>query len=87
MALFANAAVDDGVEIFLYTRKLPEAESVSILFGDERIALEFYDVESLERLRDLADEGARQLRAAIAANARADAAESSRPRPPGDDTA
>jgi hypothetical protein len=84
MALFANAAVDDLVEIALHTGRLPAAETVSSLFGDERITLEFYDVESLERLRDLADEGARRLRAAIEANARADAAESSEPRPPGD---
>lgn len=74
MVLFANAAVDDGVEIALLTGQLPETEIVSILFGDERIVLEFYDVESLERLRDLSDEGARQLRAAIEANARAEAA-------------
>jgi hypothetical protein len=75
MVLFVNAAVDDGVEIALRTGRLPETEIVSILFGDERIVLEFYDVESLERLRDLADEGARQLHAAIETNVRADAAE------------
>jgi len=69
MALFANAAVDDEVEIALHASKLPDAETVSIFFGDERLILEFYDVESLERLRDLADEGARRLRAAIEANA------------------
>ncbi|MGH3867679.1 MAG: hypothetical protein ACRDQ4_16385 [Pseudonocardiaceae bacterium] len=75
MVLFVNAAVEDGVEIALLTGQLPETEIVSILFGDERIVLEFSDVDSLERLRDLADEGARQLHAAIEANARADAAE------------
>jgi butyrate kinase len=69
MVLFVNAAVDDGVEIALRTGQLPETEIVSILFSDERIVLEFCDVESLERLRDLADEGARELRAAIEANA------------------
>lgn len=79
IALFATAAVDDGVEIGLYVPKLPDDEVVSIAFGEERITLEFCDAESLERLRDLADEGARQLRAAIAANARADAAEPEKP--------
>lgn len=69
MVLFANAAVDDGVEIALHASKLPDAGTVSIFFGDEWLILEFYDVESLERLRDLANEGARRLRAAIEANA------------------
>jgi len=62
LMLFANAAVDDWVQIELDAAKLPEAETVSILFGDERLILEFYDVASLERLRDLADEGARRSR-------------------------
>lgn len=78
MMLFTNAAVDDAVEIALRTGQLPESEIVSILFGDERITLDFYDVASLEQLRDLADEGARQLRAAIEANARVAATESIR---------
>lgn len=78
MTLFANAAVDAEVEISLHTGKLPEVEIVSILFGEERITLDFYDVASLERLRDLADEGARRLRAALEANARTNAAESVR---------
>ena len=69
MVLFANAAVGDGVEIALHASKLPDAGTVSIFFDDERLILEFYDVESLERLRDLADEGARRLRAAMEANA------------------
>ena len=69
MVLFANAAVDDAVEIALHVSKLRDAGTVSIFFGDERLVLEFYDVESLERLRDLADEGARRLRAAMEVNA------------------
>lgn len=40
-------------------------QAVSIALGDERLMLEFYDVESLERLRDVAAEGAERLRAAI----------------------
>ncbi|WP_291413029.1 hypothetical protein [Actinophytocola sp.] len=54
-------------------QRAPDDDAVSILFGKERVTLEFYDVESLERLRDLADEGARRLGAAIEANARASA--------------
>ena len=64
MLVYANAGVDADVSMKLYLRE-PDDNWISILFGDERVSLEFYDVESLERLRDLADEGARQLRAAI----------------------
>ncbi|MGH3866894.1 MAG: hypothetical protein ACRDQ4_12285 [Pseudonocardiaceae bacterium] len=74
VALFANAAVDAEVEIGLHSPRTPDDEAVSIFFGQERITLEFYDVESLERLRDLAHEGARRLRTVIEANARLDAA-------------
>jgi hypothetical protein len=74
MDVFTSAAVDAEVEITLYPPRTPDDEFVSILFGPERITLEFYDVESLERLRDLADEGARRLRAVIDANDRSDAA-------------
>lgn len=69
MSLFASAGVDAGVEIVLHSPRTPDDETVSITFGKERITLEFYDTASLERLRDLAQEGARQLRAAIEANA------------------
>ena len=69
LVLFANAAVDAEVEIALHSSKVTDDEAVSILFGNERVTLDFYDVESLERLRDLADEGARRLRAVIEANA------------------
>jgi hypothetical protein len=75
VALFANAAVDAEVEIALHSPRTPDDEVVSIFFGQERITLEFYDVESLERLRDLAHEGARRLRTVIEANARSDAAQ------------
>jgi hypothetical protein len=50
VALFANAAVDAEVEIGLHSPRTPDDEAVSIFFGKERITLEFYDVESLERL-------------------------------------
>jgi len=68
LVLFANAAVDADVAMELHAPSRPDDEAMLILFGKERITLEFYDVESLERLRDLADEGARRLRAVIAAN-------------------
>ena len=69
LAVFANAGVNAQVEMTLYPPRTHDDETVSILFGSERITLEFYDVESLERLRDLAQEGARQLRTVIEANA------------------
>lgn len=65
MGLFANAAVDADVAITLYSSPLPESDYVSILFGDERITLSFFDVASLERLRDVAEAGARRLRELI----------------------
>lgn len=74
MALFASAGVDAEVEIAVRSGTL-HGEAVSILFGEEQVTLEFYDVASLERLRDVAAEGARRLRAVIEASARADAAE------------
>lgn len=61
--VFANAVVDSGVEITLHEPRTPDDESISILIGPERITLEFLDVESLERLRDVANEGAATLRA------------------------
>jgi hypothetical protein len=74
MALFvAEGAVDAGVEIALYSAA-PDDETISILFGEEQVTLEFFDVVSLERLRDLAAEGARRLRAVLEANAQARAA-------------
>ncbi|HVV22972.1 MAG TPA: hypothetical protein VHF06_26280 [Pseudonocardiaceae bacterium] len=48
----------------LHSPKRAADESVAIVFGRERITLEFYDVASLERLRDIAHEGARRLEAA-----------------------
>jgi hypothetical protein len=44
-------------------------EDLYSLFGQERITLEFCDVASLERLRDVAGEGARLLGEALQANA------------------
>jgi hypothetical protein len=67
MFLYANVGVTADVEI-VSLHRAPDDESISILFGQEQIALDFYDVESLERLRDIAEQGARQLRVAIQAN-------------------
>jgi hypothetical protein len=69
LPLFASAGVNADVPITLNMQD-PTDELVSILFGEERITLEFYDVESLEHLRDLADEGARRLRTALETNAK-----------------
>ena len=61
MWLHANAAVDSQVDMALH-REPNERHCISIMFGDEDVMLDFFDAESLERLRDLADEGARRLR-------------------------
>lgn len=74
MALLANAGVDAEVEIAVYSQA-PDDEAISILFGKAQVTLDFYDVASLEQLRDVAAEGARRLRAVIEANAGAGAAE------------
>jgi hypothetical protein len=71
MLLYANAAVSDDVPMTLHMRA-PDDQAVSILFDDERFTLDFYDVGSLERLRDLAAEGARRLHAAIEMTERPD---------------
>jgi hypothetical protein len=79
LGVFASASVDADVEIVLHRSRQPDDESVSILFGSERIMLEFYDVESLERLRDIAQEGAGHLRTVIEANTQPDAIEPNSP--------
>ena len=76
MDLYTNGLVDAEVQIVWHLRETDD-EFVSILFGKEQVTLEFFDVESLERLRDVADEGARRLRAVFEANARAALAEDS----------
>jgi hypothetical protein len=71
MYLTTNAAVDAQVEITLHAPRRPDEEAISVVLGDERVKLDFYDAESLDRLRDIAEEGARRLRAVIDANAQA----------------
>jgi hypothetical protein len=60
--LFANATVDAETEIALQLPRTADSGTVYILFGKERLTLEFYDAESLERLQDVAREGAARLR-------------------------
>jgi hypothetical protein len=68
MDLFTNGGVDAGIQIAWHLRA-PRDEFISIIFGDEQITLDFHDVESLERLRDIADQAALRLRAVYEANA------------------
>ena len=68
-AMFITASVNAEMAITVHMRA-PDDEVVSILFGDERLTLEFYDVDSLERLGNIASEAAGLLRQAIATNAR-----------------
>lgn len=69
--LFGNLGVHADVKLTLHMRS-PDDTSVSILFGHERFRLEFMDTESLERLRDLAEEGMRRLRTAATLAQRTD---------------
>ncbi len=64
MFLFANAGVDADVLIGWYLRA-PDDDVISIMFGNEQISLDFHDVESLELLRDVADQAASRLRAVL----------------------
>lgn len=72
--VFANVGVSADTPVSLYMRR-PDDDSVTIRFGEERLMLEFFDVESLERLRDLADEAARRLHAGLELLSRADTVE------------
>ncbi|MGH3870029.1 MAG: hypothetical protein ACRDSR_00700 [Pseudonocardiaceae bacterium] len=71
LAWYANGGVDAEVQIGWHLRA-PDDEAISIMFSTEQLTLEFFDVESLERLRDVAADAAQQLRAVFEANARAD---------------
>lgn len=57
----ANIGIDADAEQALWMRE-PDDGYVSISFGQERLTLDFYDVESVERLRELLGEAARLLR-------------------------
>jgi hypothetical protein len=65
ISVYTNAAVQMDTDIVLHTAYLDSCRAVSIALGNERLTLEFYDVASLERLRDVAEKGASLLRAAI----------------------
>ncbi|MFC4854920.1 hypothetical protein [Actinophytocola glycyrrhizae] len=70
VSVYTNAGVNANVALTLYMRS-PDDLGVTLMFGTERLALEFFDVASLEQLRDLADEGAQLLRTAFAKNSSA----------------
>ncbi|ALG12524.1 hypothetical protein [Kibdelosporangium phytohabitans] len=78
MLMFVDAGVANDVPIAMSMRR-PDDPVVSIMFGGELITLEFFDVASLERLSDLAAEGARRLRGAIETGTEAEAARRSAP--------
>lgn len=67
MSMYTSVAVETTTDIVLVTGYLNTCQTVSIALGNERLTLEFDDVESLERLRDVAAEGASRLRAALQA--------------------
>jgi hypothetical protein len=67
MSVFTNAVVDVDTDIVLSTGSTDTYREVSILLDNEHLTLEFHDAESLERLRDIAAEGATRLRAALEA--------------------
>lgn len=72
ITLFGNATVDAETNIALHLPKAAGGETVYILFGKENLTLEFYDVESLERLRDVASEGASRLKSMVDSDTSAD---------------
>lgn len=60
LIVFANAGIHAGTEQALWMRERDD-DYVSITLGQERLTLDFYDVESAERLRELLAEAARLL--------------------------
>jgi hypothetical protein len=60
LIVFANAAVVAGTEQTLWMRD-EDDDHVLITLGQERITLEFYDVEGAERLYELLGEAVRFL--------------------------
>lgn len=68
--IFLNAAVDSDVEIGWDLRKA-DADAITIIVGHEQISLEFFDLESVERLRDVADDALKHMAAARQEGARA----------------
>lgn len=68
LSVYTSVGVDADVAMSLYMRSADDT-GVSLMFGEERLTLEFADIGSLEQVRDLADEGVRRLRAAHEKNA------------------
>jgi hypothetical protein len=67
IAVYTSGAVDADTDIVLSTAHLADCQAVTIALGGERLTLEFYDVANLQRLSDVAAQGAELLRAAIQA--------------------
>lgn len=67
LAVYTNAGVDASIPISLHMRT-PDDQYVTLVFGDERLTLSFFDIESLEQLSAIAHEGAQLLRAACEAS-------------------
>lgn len=65
LEVFSRVTVDRDVVIGLH-RPGPNSSSIAIMMGDEQLSLEFFDEESLRRLRDTAEEAIPRLREAIA---------------------
>jgi hypothetical protein len=65
MEVFLTAAVDREVVIGWH-RPGPNSSSIVIMIGGEQLTLEFFDEESLRRLRDVAEHAIPRLRAALA---------------------
>jgi hypothetical protein len=66
--IFLNAAVDSDVEIGWFLRK-PDADAITIVVGRGQVHLEFFDLESLRRMCDVANDALTRL--AVARDERA----------------
>lgn len=64
MEVFLNAAVDSDVEIGWQLRK-QDADAITIVIGHLQLSLEFFDVASLELLRNVADDAVLHLQTAL----------------------
>lgn len=69
MELFLNAAVDSDVEIGWRLRKA-DADAITIIIGHLQLSLEFFDVASLELLRNVTDDAVQRLQTALQERAR-----------------
>lgn len=70
MEVFLNAAVDSDTEIGWHLRR-QDADAITIIIGHQQLSLEFFDVQSLELLRAVANDAVTRLRAALRERGRA----------------